>query len=334
MFGRKPRTFPVQRTVLSAPDLLTEVAQHYGLTGARGCELLSIGHNDHYRIFGSDGDYVVRVYGAGWRSLDEILWELSLLEHLEQQGVPVSSALKTAGGSWYGMVQAPEGLRHVVLFKDVPDRARHPEGLSVQHARAYGRAVASLHNAGERYESRYPRFALDLTYLLGTPLQALWSRLASRPEDLTYVRDLIDKVRATIIEMEERGLARGVCHGDADGNNGHLDERGNLTLTGFDFAGPGWYAYDLATFRWSLLRRSDKLQTAAIWDTYLRGYREQRSLALADEQASAPFVVAREVWLMGLHAATGPDLGFGRMDHHYFDRSIELLKNWDKDMLG
>jgi len=136
------------------------------------------------------------------------------------------------------------------------------------------------------------------------------------------------------VEFDDRGLSRGLCHGDATGANAHLDQRGEFTFFDFDRAGAGWRTYDIATFRWGMLRFYDRAKADEIFEAFLAGYREVRGLPRVDEDAVPPFVAAREIWLMGLHAALAAGQGYATLNDHYFDKAVNFLHDWYKEMLA
>jgi len=53
-----------------------------------------------------------------------------------------------------------------------------------------------------------------------------------------------------------------------------------------------------------------------------------------DEEAIPPFVAAREIWLLGVHAMKTADEGYAFMHDRYFDQSINFLHDWYKEMLA
>ncbi|HEX5368511.1 MAG TPA: kinase, partial [Dehalococcoidia bacterium] len=93
-------------------------------------------------------------------------------------------------------------------------------------------------------------------------------------------------------------------------------------------------AYDLATFRWGMLRSMDRRKADERWRAFVEGYREVRGIPQVDESAVHPFVAARELWRMGLDAASAEDNGYAFMNDAYFERSLSFLKNWEAERLS
>jgi Ser/Thr protein kinase RdoA (MazF antagonist) len=329
MFGKK--TLPAVRSLLDERALLDAARKHYPIGRDATCELMQRGLNDTYRIASPDGEYALRVYRAGWRSDSEIRWELSLLQHLKQNQAPVAAPVATRAGNSFCIVAAPEGLRHAALFEYAQGKECLGEAMTVERARAYGRGAAAIHLRMDTFEADFPRFEIDLHHLLLQPLTALEPRMTQRSQDLAELRHLAQRLRDTIVEIDARGLTRAVCHGDLQGGNANLGPDNEFTFYDFDRAGSGWRAYDLATFRWGMLRSLDRRKADERWRAFLEGYREVRGIPKVDESAVHPFVAAREIWVMGLHAATVRDVGYAFMHDRYFDRSMTFLKDWEAE---
>jgi Ser/Thr protein kinase RdoA (MazF antagonist) len=334
MFGGK-QSLPARSSILAPEPLLRAAREHYSIERGATCELARHGVNDTYVITAPGQRFAMRVYRHAWRRQDDIQWELSLLEHLDSEGAPVAGPLRTHAGNRFAIVAAPEGPRPVALFRYAPGKPCTSHTLTAPHARAYGRALAAVHLRMDTFQPAYSRFELDLDHLLLAPVEALAPHLAERPQDLTYLRRLAGDVRDAVVELDERGLTRGVCHGAATTASAHLDQRGEFTMFGFDCAGAGWRTYDIATFRWDMLRSGERRARAdENFEAFLEGYREVRGFPKVDEEAVPPFVAAHAIWRMGLRATMAADQGYASLDDRYFDAEINFLHDWYKDMLA
>jgi Ser/Thr protein kinase RdoA (MazF antagonist) len=332
MFGGK-QSLPPSISILAAEPLLRVAREHYDIDREATCELAHHGVNDTYVISEPRQKFALRVYREGWRDQDDIQWELALLEHLDSEGAPVAPPLRTRSGNRFAVVLAPEGPRAVALFRFAPGKQFPADVMTLPHARAIGRALAAVHLRMDTYEPPYTRFELDLDHLLSSPLNALEPLMASRKQDLAYLRCLTGEIREGVAGFEARGLARGVCHGDVTTANALLDQRGEYTFLDFDSSGSGWRTYDIATFRWEMLRACEERRKAdENYCAFLEGYREVRSFEKLDEDAVPAFVAAREIWRMGLHAVLGAEIGQLTLDDRYFERAIGFLHDISKEM--
>lgn len=107
--------FPCLRSLLDPAALLALISRDYRLTGLERVVLLRSLVNDVYRVDTTDRTYVLKVYRSGWRSPDEVAWEVDLIAHLHRAGVAVSPPVARTDGDPIGVIDAPEGPRPAML---------------------------------------------------------------------------------------------------------------------------------------------------------------------------------------------------------------------------
>jgi Ser/Thr protein kinase RdoA (MazF antagonist) len=325
-----PDYFPALHSIVDGAQLGQLVQRDFGLRPSGDVSLIQSGLNDHYALRTHEGDFVVRVYRKGWRSNEAIAWELGLIEHLARQGAPVAECIRRTDGDWFSELQAIEGVRQVAVFRRAPGPYTHfrPSGRSrispADCAEQFGRSVAEVHAAADTYRAQAPRFHLDLAHLLDQPLQAIAQAYAHRQPDVDDLNELAGKLRRA---LDRAGLPRldwGPCHGDMSGGNSTY-WNGRVIHFDFDCAGPGWRAYDLGVFFWSM---SINDHGAEVWDGFMRGYGSCRSLPDADLAAVRLFAGVRVIWLMGLWCANAPVLGYHKLHDDYFDRELVRMRGF------
>jgi len=321
--------FPAVHSILAPTALLAEILPRYALENPINCIFLARGVNDTYLVQAGTEKYILRVYTAGWRSLSDILYEIDVLLHVERNGVSVSTPIAQQDGNYINVLQAPEGLRQVVLFTYAQGKAldRHDTIDSYHH----GRAVATIHNATASFTSKHVRATLDLPYLLDQSMRNIESLLAFTSADWSYLQDFAERLHLQIEHFSAQSLDWGVCHGDCHMLNDHISSDSMVTFFDFDFCGMGWRAYDLAIVRWSegfyKMDLDDRL-----WQAFLKGYREQRPIAEIDIASIPTFVALREIWHMALIASMQESAGIQDFDR-FMQRTINLLQEWEKSQL-
>jgi Ser/Thr protein kinase RdoA (MazF antagonist) len=338
---RAAEPFPVTHSLLSPDALGRHVQAAYALGEVHACILVQHNLNDTYLVDAATGRYVLRASQAerasgtsSWRTREDLLFELDVLEHLARKGVPVATPLVQRDGTRVWAVQAPEGDRHLTLFTYAPGEPVTPSTQTEPLARGYGAAVAALHVATGDLSSPHPRFALDLDFLLAKPLKVVQPYLAHRPDDWRFLRALEAVLAEQLASLQARGLDRGVCHGDAQGGNAHVTPDGTLTFFDFDVCGTGWRAYDIAVFFWGAALGKVRLgwdaQTVArLCAAYLSGYLERRPLGAADQEAIAPCVLLRQCWYLGLEAGNWDSWGIAEAQREaFFDRELRFMREW------
>ena len=178
--------------------------------------------------------------------------------------------------------------------------------------------MAEIHAAADTYRASTQRFALDFAHLLDQPLAAIQQLFADFPRQVEDLRMHTDELRQHLAPY--LGTAdHGACHGDMSGGNSTY-WHGQVIHFDFDCAGPGWRAYDLGVFYWSLWLNS---HGDDVWQPFLRGYRADRRIAEADLLCVPAFAALRAIWLMGLWCANAPHFGYHTLHADYFAREYQ-----------
>jgi len=323
--GADARSVPVERSLVAPTAIAAAVERLHAVAGPVRCRLLHPGMNDSYLVESEAGRFVARLYGPR-RTADEIAYELDLLLHLERGGVEVSVPVAAADGRLVHALAAPEGARRLVLFT-------HADGRPLswrdrRESRAAGRLAARVHRAADDFSPPCPRAPIDLDALLSEPLAAMLPFLADRPEERRELARLASRLRARAEEAAP-ALDWGVCHGDLGAANVHVAARGGLTLFDFDLCGPGWRAWDLVGAWAAALHERDE----AIWDAFLRGYREARALGAADVSAVPLFYAIGRVWSLGMRAENAPHRGSWPIEGDHLEARVRSLRRWEAEHL-
>ncbi len=320
MVGVGSGLFPVAHSVFSAETLVAEVTRDYAVATPCAFRLLRRGLNDTYILNTQDERYIVRVYGASWRTGPDVAYELELLGHLASRQVPASVPVAARDGSLSRQVCAPEGARHLVMFTYARGT---PLWWTDEHGQLAGRMLAAIHTASDDFVSKHARFQMDLEYLIDRPLAAIRPFLIHRPEDLSYLERFAGELKVQAAEAVRAGLDWGVCHGDFGGNI-HIADRA-LTVFDFDLCGSGWRAYDFVVPLWAA--RSKK--RTSIWDAFVRGYTERRRLGAADLEAIQLFSPIRHLWTTGIRLSNLVHWGILPLINGHLEHSLKSFREWE-----
>ena len=296
--------FPVRSSILSPAALVERVLPTYALPQPHHCRLISRSMNDTYEVTAGAETYYLRVSGHDWRSRDAVSAELALIANLRARGLAVAPAVPRNDGAFLSSLAAPEGERFAVLFAAAPGAP--VRNITPRQARAYGRLTAALHTVTDASPTTYRRFDLDECHLLDEPLEAVRAAMlkVDDGDDLVFLERMAERVRHRLRALPRRQPGYGLCHGDLHPGNVRFDAAGEPTLFDFDCMGYGWRAYDLAVFLWNAFgERRPKRWRESRWRAFLRGYREVCPLPEDLDEALPLFLVARQIWLMGLDSA-------------------------------
>jgi Ser/Thr protein kinase RdoA (MazF antagonist) len=217
------------------------------------------------------------------------------------------------------------------VFTSAPGKEMARDAYTEPLAEAYGAAAAAIHGAADGFDGPRRRPPLDLDELLERPLGRVASMFVHRPDDVSYMMELGDRLRRRIDDAA--GLEAGFCHGDLHGGNAGED-RGSFTFYDFDCCGWGYRAYDLAVFPWAFaVSEAAPERIEAMGRAFLTGYARHRRPGAIDIAAIPAFVAIRDIWLMGLHIGLGDRFGWGWINDRYFDHHLKVLRAWQNGFL-
>jgi Ser/Thr protein kinase RdoA (MazF antagonist) len=323
-----PVAMPVRSSVLAPSALGAWAGAAYALPVPVRCRLVSSSVNDTYRL-DSAGETCcyLRVARHGWRTRGDLEAELRLVEEIGDRGVPVARPMPRTAGGFLTTFGAPEGNRLVVVFEEAA--GENVRDITPAHARAYGRLAARVHAAADAAGGVYPRSHLDPDHLLDGPLAGIRAQMGQLGVRTDELEGIGARVRSRLAGLPRRLPDYGACHGDLHSGNVRFDAAGQPTLFDFDCWGYGWRAYDLAVFLWnSYLERRPKRWRDSRWRAFLRGYEAIRPLPADLHEFLPHFLVARQVWLMGLDCAGSSGWPPQWLDAGWFATMHGLVKGW------
>ncbi len=315
-------TFPVIHSILDAQALAAAVAERYGLDGL-SCQLISRGSNDIYRLRTNRDDYAVRVLRAGWRSKEDLGYELGWVGFLAERGLPVPSIVEQLDGSVSFAVNAPEGTRPVVVSRWLSGSILQPP-FTAETAARIGALVAELHTISRDFHSTHRR-PIDTAAKILRNREPLVRLLAHRPADADYFDRCLDWIDAAVSELP-LDLPRGHTHGDVHFGNVLVRDDGGLALLDFDDCGEDLAIKDLPPFLW---RNQVEGLNADLNEAFVSGYSDRRPLTEAERGALPTLVAARHLYLLSSYAANinrmGPVPGFDANLDLYLDLAKKHL---------
>ncbi|MFA1819843.1 phosphotransferase [Virgibacillus oceani] len=273
---------------------IKELLHDYNLDKIKQCQFLTSGLNDTYYIKDARRAYIFRVYRHNWRDASGILFELDALNHLKKQKFPLSSPISKKDGSYLCEIKVPEGLRYGVLFSYA--NGERPI-VNTDHSFLMGKTLGKMHVQTDNFQTREDRgFEIDTAYLLDKPSSFITPVLETY-FDKEVVKSFHDTIEKIKIELEERNLEIGFCHGDFHNHNMHIKSK-KLEIFDFDCCGIGYRAYDIAVSWWNLITNY-KNDEKECWDAFLQGYLTERDLRKDDFYVLPFLTTARRIWLLG-----------------------------------
>lgn len=322
--SRFSASFPVIHSVLDPIALLHEMTAHYDLGAPISASLIRSWMNEVYALQTSRGRFILKVFRHGWRSPEEVAYEVSLMQHLVVHDVIVAPPIRRRDGTSVGLVTAPEGSRAVVLYPWLVGRPPVPPDETI-YAQV-GQVIARMHRALDSFTSDHPRPALDVSYLAKMPLRWLRPHLHTRPDDWAFLEMLVQRVQARLANLQHvGGLTWGPIHADATLDNLLITDNEQMAVYDFDQSGPGWRGYELqGVFHYAWL-----IERPSFWTAVVDGYRSVQPLSATDIAAMPCFVVLNRLWCMGIEAhVIAGNHGQSMRDEAYFDQRLTILRDW------
>jgi len=270
-------------------ELSTWLQTNYDLSPLPEISLLRSYTNEVYRVTSSEGKYVLKIYGASWRSEDEIKYEVELLNHLDKEGLSVVKPIRGTKNEIVKRITTSVGDQFAVLYEYAA--GEKPEvPFSNQLYFLFGEAIGRMHELSKTFTSGCVRKKIDLEYLIDQPLHVILPLFERRSQETTYLRILGDKIKNRINELSKRGLDWGPIHGDATLDNLHIIENKQVILYDFDSGGPGWRASDLQGWAIGYAEYQER------YNSFLNGYRQVRAVNGQDIEASWYLTLAWDIW--------------------------------------
>ncbi|MCP5097925.1 MAG: phosphotransferase [Chloroflexi bacterium] len=301
----------VARSFIAGDALASLISQEYDFGGSVACKLFSkmlrSQDNDHYRVITHDEQiYVARIYQLGdhlERKRSDYEYELDWLNFLHERNMPVSYPIRRKDGGFLGSLLAPEGLRFYALFSFSRGKnltVRNEERLFIT-----GQKMAKIHLVSNEFESKFDRQPMDLDFLVNKPierLEAYWSQKPSKAsqKDLLLISAEEAKFELeTLFSNEEKTPdGWGPIGGDFHTANTYFDDNNNVSFFNFDLCGPGWRAYDIATFLLNTKLMHQRSADAS--EAFFGGYYSVRQLSRNEHEAISPFLTIRRIWLTSI----------------------------------
>lgn len=313
---RQRTLFPVQRSILSVEALEIVVHNAYQLE-VTGCELLKPQLSDIYRIDSAAGPYILRVYPHGMNLARWVTAEVEILTALQASGLSVSVPLPQADGRWLLPLDAPEGERYAVLYSYARGRSlkrfKDPELF-----RGFGQMAAGMHAAGEDLPPVRSRAPLDRYALLARPLEVISAAYPDLTAAVEELREAADEVAQVMDYLPLMRPYWGFCHGELNFSNVHVSPEGALTLFDFEFCGPGWPVYDIATVF--------NFEAPEAARAFLEGYETVRPLHPRERKAIGWFQVANKIWMLGMATSLSSVFGSLMTSGVLLDQVLEFIR--------
>lgn len=316
--------YEVQFSVIKPEALRSRVLSRYNLHDVI-CRFYTQGVNDIYIVTCHEGTYYLKLSLPGYKNKDEIEGEVIAVNELVKQGVSVAAPVADREGIYVHEIQAPEGIRYVVLWKEAKGEIK---GIKTkEESNNLGKLLAQMHTQLDGIH--VTRHRLDANHLVSEPLKYVTEFY----QDTEYPRRLEEAGGIILSYLKDRMVdgseGYGLCHGDIHNYNIRF-EGSHPTIFDFDCAGYGLRAYDLAVQRWNIaMFQLDKEKEEEQWNDLLEGYSTIRNIEPKDLSNINILVAARNLWLTGLQLkCLHYNRGCDWMNEDFIKWNTEFIEKW------
>ena len=317
-------TFPVTASTLSANDLGKFVQEKYGLDISFECKLFRTGINHTYFLSNGISKYVVRVYCHNWRSENEIQEELKLLNLLKDNNLSVSLPIPDKNRSLIQSINAPEGLRHLVVFSFA--EGEKMRFMSNETCFEIGSLMASIHTLTEN--KNIDRANYNSNKLLNESYGQLSKYFSEKLPEMEYLKKIGKEITRTFDEMDLSDCSQGVVHLDIWYDNLSVNTENEITLFDFDNCGNGHLILDIGYFCKQLFFiESDKEQFESKVESFLNGYLSIKRISETEIKCIPEAGASVFVFYLGLQAQRF-DWSNIFLTKNYLKMYVGRIKSW------
>ncbi len=287
--------FPVEYSSLSVTALLQFIRTAYGFGMNATITFLKRGFNDTYLVTNEHERYIFRIYKCGWRKIEDITCEMTLIRHLKENGISVSFPIEDKQSRLIQLFHAPEGPRYAVLFSYA--EGEQVRKLSVERAFLLGKQSAGIHKLTENLILNSTPQDYDIIAQFEYSLRTLHPVLRQYPLQLDFLKRLQELFLNELNEAGKNELKYGICHGDLQAENFHINAKNEFTFFDFDFFGKGFLIYDIGVFMWY----DHKNKPQEIMNAFLKGYEDVLTLSVTEKRLIPWMSTLRAVFQMTMY---------------------------------
>lgn len=317
-------TFPVTTSTLSESELGKFIREKYTLNENFKCKLFRTGVNHTYFITDNETKFVVRAYCYEWRTKIEIEQELELLNLLKKESVSISYPIPDKNGNLIQEINAPEGIRYVVLFSFA--KGEKLRFMSNKTCYSIGLLMAKIHNITENRKIERVNYTSEI--LINKSYNYLKTFFAEDLDEMKLVKEIGSKISKTINESNIIENQNGIVHLDIWYDNLSVNNENEITIFDFDNCGNGQLILDVGYFCKQLFFiETDKKEYEIKVNSFLKGYQEKRFLSdnelkLIPEAGASIFI-----FYLGVQAQRF-DWSNIFLSENYLKMFVGRIKNW------
>ncbi len=313
-------TFPVTASTISAKELGQFAKEKYGLNKNLDCKLFRTGMNHTYFLSNSETKYVLRVYSHNWRSKSEIFEEIKLLNLLKENDLSVSFPIQDKKGEFIQEINAPEGIRYLVLFSFA--KGGKIQFMDNETCFKIGSLMAKIHNLTS--DKTIDRVSYRKKSLVEQPYEYLTQFFSDKLPEMEFIKKFGQNFRDSDFDNTQSG----VLHMDIWYDNMAVTGEKEITIFDFDFCGNGKQILDVAYFCKQLFFiEPDKDVYELKVQNFLNGYKKERDLSEKELKLIPKSGASVFIFYLGVQAQRF-DWSNIFLSENYLKMFVGRIKSW------
>lgn len=305
---KEDRDIKILRSIVSERSILDIVSRDYNLKNVIECNLIkACGSNDIYELKTAQTRYILKLYSVRkcWNyNRDHYLFELNLQKFLSDQEILVPIPIVNRNNLLINEIKTPEYKKYYALYSYLDGKLwNHSAKNNDDRPYILGKALANLHIMAKNHtpNNHYIRI-LDLDFLVKKPYERI-KHFASYTKHsrlfLNKVNEFVNQLECSLKQIDFYSLQYGIIHGDMHlFNHFYLKKNQKILFFDFELCGYGYYIYDLAVLKWSLLLHK-KRSADSIMKRILNGYLSVNSLLGKELDLINTFIKIRHLFILG-----------------------------------
>ncbi len=305
---------------LSSESIIKIINIHYQLTGIVNCKYYVFGLHDNYLIENNNNLFIFRVYRNDWRNEEEILFELELLTYLGNTKANVAAPIPSKNFKLCNSIDCPEGKRITALF-DYADGSAPNKDIAHKECKLLGSSVATIHIETKKFKTQYTRPIFNMEYLVNRSLIIIKPFITIN--QYKYLQDIKTKIMLNTSNLNEKNSDFGICVGDINSSNFHINKKNIITHFDFDQCGYAYRVFEIGKFISTMNSDNDKAEKVK---AFIDGYENLRKLTDLEKATISSFEIASIIWVMSIHACNLNRIGYQYLEKSFWNKRIKLIE--------
>jgi len=314
--------FPVISSNLSPTHLAIFVKEKYGLSNFTLCNLLKAGINHTYLIKDEDKRFIFRIYSLNWRTENEILEEIRLLNLLKANTISVSYPITDKTNNYIQTINAPEGERLAVMFS----YAEGEKLLNYDEENHFkiGIIMAQIHQLTKNLELERIEYTPQL--LIDDVFNYLSNFLDNDSDEMAFMQSTQKHLLVEFSKIKIEKIRTGTVHLDIWFDNLNISKDGKITIFDFDFCGNGWLCMDIAYYVLQLhSTERDEAICKSKLDSFLAGYESVSEISDEEKRIFPILGISLYFFYIGIQCQRFDNWSNTFLNEMYLKRFINLL---------